>query len=47
MKNMKKKDGTTRRKVLKRSLMAVPTVMSFTLADLKAQASRPRPFAPK
>ena len=47
MKDTTINDTTTRRRIIKQSLMVVPTIMSFTLADLKVHASqRPSPGSP-
>jgi len=52
-KNGKNKSRATRRKVLQRSAMVIPTVMTFAIPSLKAHASgidpqtnRPSPYAP-
>jgi len=33
------KNDTTRRKILKKSLLVVPTIVTFAVTDLKAHAS--------
>ena len=44
---MKDLENTNRRSILKKTMMAVPTIMTFAVSDLKAETSgRPRHTPP-